>query len=339
MKIGTLCYATDQGLGILAKAFYDHGVITHPMIVRHGHHHTHDEWYPDAPAIGNLNNLPWICDYVSNLDAMLFFETPFNWAIIDYCKSVGIPTVLMPMYECMPKQLPKTPDLMICPSELDLQFYPDGIHIPVPVEVKWRQRVKAQVFVHNAGHGGLKGRNGTRELYDALPYVKSSVNLILRAQERVCAELQEHNTTLKIGNVTVDYRYGTEAMENLWEEGDVFVFPEKFNGLSLPLQEAYAAGMLVMATDRFPINRWLPQGPLIRAQESKINSISGRCNNFRESIISPHDIAKKIDEWYNLDISAFSNQGHLWARSMSWDVLKPRYMQALEQLILKEKKP
>ena len=27
MRVGTICYATDQGLGILAKSFYDNGII------------------------------------------------------------------------------------------------------------------------------------------------------------------------------------------------------------------------------------------------------------------------------------------------------------------------
>jgi hypothetical protein len=33
MKVGSLVYATDSGLGILAKSFYDNGIITRSMVV------------------------------------------------------------------------------------------------------------------------------------------------------------------------------------------------------------------------------------------------------------------------------------------------------------------
>lgn len=318
MRVGTLAYATNQGLGILVKSFYDHGILTDVLIVRHGSRITHTSWYPDADVM-SINDFEKAKRFADQMDVMFFFETPFDWRLIPYCKEKGIKTVLMPMYECMPSNLPYMPDLIINPSLLDQQYYPQGVHIPVPVEVPWKARFEARTFVHNAGHGGLKGRNGTKELLEAMPFVQSPISLILRTQEPI--NWYRSDTRIKLVVGTVPY-------EDLWEVGDVFIFPEKFNGLSLPLQEARAAGMLVMAADRFPMNQWLPNEPLIPVGRYEQDRIGG-CNAFPSAVIEPKAIAQKIDEWYGAGILAFSQGGRSWAEAHSWEVLGPRYQKAL----------
>ncbi len=348
MKVGTLCYATDQGLGILAKSFHDAGVVTHPLVIRHGSRHTHDEWYPGAPQCTDLSKQLWMLqDFCKSVDVMLFFETPFVWPLIDFCRENKIKTVLMPMYECMPKVLPYQPDAIINPSALDQQYYPSGTFIPVPVEgIEWKKRERARVFVHNAGHGGLKGRNGTDEFMEAIRLVKTPAEFIVRSQDVMRPALYAMRDHWRYVG------YGTIPREKLYDEGDVFIFPEKFNGLSLPLQEARAAGMLVMCGDRFPMNDWLPtkvynahrkgdplffaphaRNPLIPVDHYNLNAVSGRCNEFHEAVFSPEKIAAKIDEWYDRDISQYSQSAIEWAKSMSWEALKPRYMKFFEETI------
>ncbi len=280
MKVGSLVYATDQGLGILAKSFFDHGIIGNPLVVQHAHHVTHRDWYPYSAIvpIRGLSREPFrqlIRDYCKAQDVMLFFETPFDWGLIDYCQEKGVKTVLMPMHECTPAKLPYLPDLFLCPSMLDFRCFQvtgaDGAndgplvkYLPVPVKVEWKQRERARVFVHNAGHGGLIGRNGTREVLEAWNRAEAPAKLILRSQEPLGFGLDDQtvrdaNTGRWKGLRTRTIKTGTIPHGQLYAEGDVFLFPEKFNGLSLPLQEARAAGMLVMATDRFPMNQWLPR--------------------------------------------------------------------------------
>lgn len=329
LRVGSLVFATDQGIGILAKSFYDAGVVTDVMVVRHGKRPERDDWYPGAKRITCLNDdkqLRKIMDFCQSVDVMLLFETPFVWSLFDWCGFQGKKTALMVMYECMPKVLPSQPDLILCPSLLDLQYYPQGKYLPVPVTQRWYQRDRAEVFVHNAGHGGLKGRNGTRELMEALDYVKSPAKFIIRTQE----DFGRHSIVSKSPNVVV--YSGTLPYDSLYQEGDVFVFPELFNGLSLPLQEARAAGMLVMSTDRFPMNTWLPREPLIRVSGTCTSNVSPRCNDFEQSIIDPRDIAAKIDDWYGKDISAYSQEGREWAKTMSWEALRPKYVKVLEDL-------
>lgn len=263
LKIGCPLYATDQGIGILAKAFHDHGLITHPLIIAHGKHPTHQEWYPNAPIVYNLSLS--FREWARELDVLLCIETPFDWSLYSFCREHKIRTVHIPMYECTQPSRFKSPidcpNLFICPSALDLRYFENlstttpAIFLPLPVEVPHRLRTKAEVFVHNAGHGGLLGRNGTAEFMEALRYVRSMAQFILRSQTPI------DKSKLPYDGDRVDIRVGNLPYDSLFADGDVFVFPDKFSGQSCPLEEARASGMLVMGSDRFPHNTYLPNNP------------------------------------------------------------------------------
>lgn len=329
MRVGSIVFATDQGLGYLAKDFFDNGLLTDVLVLRHGQRREHDEWFPGQPRIGSLSQLRDsmdVANWMTKMDAMLFLETPFDWNALSLYKSMGVKTALMPMHECEPDPLPATPDLFINPSALEQQIYGGGIHIPVPVpsHIQWRKRGIAQTFVHNAGNGGLAGRNGTKQLLEAWRLVRSPAKLIVRMQEPppgLCAI-----------DPRIEIITGTVHAEQLYDRGEVFVFPEMFNGLSLPLQEACASGMAVMATDRFPTNTWLPHEPLIPCHTHIRSRLAGRLRWFDQAVLDVLDIASTIDAWYGKDVGHLSEQGRLWALQNSWQELKPMYLKALSEL-------
>ncbi len=333
MKVGTLCFATERGLGYLAKSFYDNGIITDVAVLNHGKIPTQLQWYPGSLYITRrpLPN-PQMKKLIEDADVMLFFETPFDWELIKYAKQVGTKTALMTMYECSPtpKNMPHKPDLFICPSVLDADIFHKENHvfIPVPVEVPWTQRTKALRFVHNSGYIGLNGRNGTLELLQAMQYVESPIELTVRCQEpRGLTKLQQ-----QVPKVLNDKRVKFEGhvpYEDLYKHFDVSVAPEKFNGLSLPLQEAHAQGLLVMTTNRYPHNTWLPTEPLIPVKEYITAKVAGRFMSFSQAVLEPKLIAQTIDQWYGRNITEQSTIGKYWAEGMSWASLKPKYIEAL----------
>lgn len=346
LKVGSVVFSTWQGLGVLAKDFYDHGVVTDVAVIRHGKHPENDDWYPRALRINDLHSpvqLQALEAFAETVDVMLFFETPFHWPLIDHCRRKGVKTALMTMYECMHEVPPAQPDLYLCPSKLDLKYYPKGVLLPVPVDaekVVWKLRERAQTFIHNAGHGGLKGRNGTEEVIRAYQHVRSPARIIIRrqpqfhgykkvgqpmglARESCCIDIDP-----KVGK-RLEIRVGTIPYADLYTEGDVFLFPERHNGLSLPLQEARAAGMLVMAGDRFPMNDWLPREPLIPVSGYTRDRVSPQFHEFDRAEYDLKIIAAKIDEWHNADISEYSKQGREWAESMSWSKWRGEYLKVL----------
>lgn len=325
LRVGSLAYATDSGLGLLAKSFYDAGVVTDVVVVRHAHFRTHDDWYPGAEHVPVRGGLPDAAvRLLGRVDAVLFFETPFWWELIPRARDRGVRTALMPMYECMPARLPHEPDAFLNPSPLDQRYYPSGQFLPVPVEDEvrgwWRRRGEARAFVHNAGHGGLNNRNGTGVLLDAMRHVRSPLRLVIRTQKPL---------QWSVADPRVEVRVGTVPRRELYAEGEVFVFPEKFNGLSLPLQEAHAAGMAVVCGDRFPLNTWLPRESLIPVAGYERDRVSPRCHEFDSAVIRPEDVAATMDAWYGRDVRHLSDAGRAWAGENSWERLRPRYLEAL----------
>lgn len=301
-KVGMICLATEQGLGYLARDFYNNGLIDYVYIHEHSSRQNHREWYPRESIVSSYEEL------IEKSDTIFGIETFFNWKVVPQARAKGKQTVMMPMYECT-GVMPYQPDLVLAPSLLDLKYYPDATLVTVPVDVPQRLRTQAKVFVHNAGNGGLGGRNGTRELVEAMKHVKSPIKLIIRSQIPIPLCVDDR----------IETRIGT--FENIWDEGDVFVFPEKFNGLSLPMQEAHAAGMVVMGTDRFPMNTWLPKEFLIPVESYRKERIAVE---FDSAQLSPLNIAQCIDKLYNQTITNYSEQGMKWGEAHSWKNLTPQ---------------
>lgn len=311
MVVGSIVYSTFQGLGVLAKDFYDNGIFTEVLVMHHRHRTNNYDWYP--------NRIADVHEFLDKIDVLLLFETFFDRPILDEARKKGKKIIMMPMYECTPYK--EDYDLMICPSALDYQIYNDlgenceQVTVPVPdIILKGaKQRKKAEIFVHNAGNGGLGGRNGTKELIEAMRYVKSPIKLIIRTQLH----------DFKCNDPRVDIRKGTFAYEHLYQEGDVFIFPEKFNGLSLPMQEAYASGMPVMCGERFPMTEWLQKEFMFPVKDY---TTERTFVEFKIAQYNPSAIAKKIDEWYGKDISSYSQMGIDWGRENSWSKLKSKYI-------------
>lgn len=325
---GTITYATQSGLGRLARSFYEHGLIDDVFVIEHPHFPRVPEWYPEAPSTTRHQpDRRAMTEWALAHDVMLFFETPFIWDLVAECRSHGVYTVIMPMYEWMPAITPSEPDLWLCPSLLDLQYYPQGTFVPVPTEVPWSLRKRARVFVHNGGYLGARYRNGTLTVLKALPLVRSPIRLILRAQnQEVHALLRQTPGVLK--DPRLDLTIGIVPEDELLI-GDVCLRPEKFNGLSLPLQEAACAGLLCMTTNRFPMNTWLPTDPLIPVESIQQVRVAGTCHEIDECFISPKVLAEHIDRWYDRDITDYSAQGEEIASRLSWSTLLPIYQRLL----------
>lgn len=266
---------------------------------------------------------------------------------------------MITMYECTPIHHAH-PDVYLCPSVLDMDYFADpgvsldlnsqehkyrdlwkmveGIGgtrsawVALPVEYPWRERTRAEHFVHNGGYLGMKTRaggvmrEGTTTLIESMKHVRSPIRLTIRVQENVPGGYQR----IMAGDPRIQYRPETVRYEELYREGDVCVGAQRWNGCSLPLQEAFASGMLVMNTDRYPMNTWLPNGPLVPVRDwIKGACIGGSYTRFDEANVHPEDLAAKIDEWYGKDITGLSHWGRRWAERMTWKALRHKWLEVL----------
>lgn len=332
MIVGSVCLSTPQGLGYLTRDFFRNGLIDEVLIQSHGTKQDNPEWFEKKKCDLTIRtNWPYSVDlaieekdvvsnFLNKIDLLLVFETYFNLEIISMAKKKNVKIVYFPMYEITP--YPVYADAFCATSDLDYDYYTKlyagktkvkRLNIPVPKEISWKKRETAKVFIHNTGNGGTFGRNGTQELLNSLQFVKSPIKLIVRSQ----------SLTFKSDDPRVEIVSESVPFEKLWTEGDVFIFPEKFNGLSLPIQEAFSSGMSIMCGNRFPMNNWLPQELLIPIDHYETKNITNV--KFKSAIFSEKNIAKTIDLWYNKDISTFSELGKDWGERNSWGNLIPQY--------------
>jgi glycosyltransferase involved in cell wall biosynthesis len=329
-RVGCINYAHRRGLGYLMRDFHRNGIVTDVCVVKHpGVPSCADEWYPPGTPSVQLRRLDMrvMQDFCAGMDAMVFFETAFDWSLIPFCRSRGIQTYLVPMYECCPVGH-EPPDVYLCPSLLDMEYFKKNSRfLPLPTEYPWRLRTTAQHYIHNGGYLGLRGREGTTLLIEAMQYVRSPLKLTSRVQENVDAAHQR----MMAHDPRIEYIAGTVPYEELYASGDVVVMPQKFNGCSLPMQEACASGMVVMASDRVPANSWLNRDPLIPVNGYNRNvRIGGGYLPFDEAIITPQDIAATMDQWFNQDVSALSLAGKEWAERHSWAALGEQWKRAVQ---------
>lgn len=302
MTIGLIARCDNSGLGAMSWELANHVKFDQIKLQSNGRYKTYPERFYNV--VEDLTT-----------DIVVGIETMYG-----YQKKEGQKTILIPMYECSYKAEVAKMDKVIAVSLLDKQYYPQAKFLPWPINtdlIHFKKRDRANVFVHNAGHGGLGGRNGTAELIEAMKFVKSNIKLIIRSQIPI-KEIEDPRIDVMVRDF--------ENYWEIWGEGDVFIFPEKFNGLSLPIQEAIASGMPIMSTDRFPFNAYLPRKIMIEPAGFTREQIAV---GFDMAILDPQKIAAKIDQWAGKSIADLSEEmGHL-AGMLSWKQLKSQWEQIL----------
>jgi len=190
----------------------------------------------------------------------------------------------------------------------------------------------AHRFLHVAGRPAIHDRNGTADVLRALPHVRSKITVTIRCLLPGYVDALVRVMKLRIPP-HVELVIAEDDVDDYWElyaGQDILVMPRRFGGMSLPIQEAMAAGMPVILgahdvyaqahgrrgwvvpsrkTDRFMAKTWI--------------DVYG---------VNERDLAAKIDE-FATDATLFVDgqaAARDWAHRHSWDSLKPRYVELLE---------
>lgn len=336
-KLGLVTRCDDSGLGSLSQDFFKYLEPDKVMTV-YGRYNNHPERFPNAIICNQgMPTLQQIRDFIKDIDVLITFETPYNWNLISEAKKAGVKTVIIPNYEWTSANPPVEPDLWLCPSKLDLEIFKEegrnAEYLPIPIDrtkIQFKLRTRANTFVFNNGHGGSIGRNSAREMMEAIARVTSNMvnppKFIFRSQVQIDATIRLPNVSLLLGEATKD---------KLFDEGDVFVFPHKFDGLSLPIQEAMAAGMPVITTDFFPFNEILPKELLFPYDEKCKGKLDEDTREIDIHLIYPRDLADKIKEFAGQDITELSKKMNDLAETYSWFNLKDKYIELLNNLCQK----
>lgn len=325
--IGT-CYNT--GISHIAAGFAEH-LDMKVLLVDHKPFTKFPERFKNHRQTKEISraDIDWL---LTDIDVLFTIETPYEWQIYAEAQKRGIKTVLMPMIEWLNRSRPelKNVDLYVCPSTYTFDALPGVNKVLVPCEVpvdlkkfKTRKITEARVFLHNAGHGGVMGRNSTLELMAAIKLVKSDAQFIIRSQFQIPHKVQDSRVKYIEGNVQ-DYW-------DLYEFGDVWIMPWKYGVAALGLQESMAAGMLPVITDMPPFREYMPKELLIEPMALTKRHIHAGQNELF-ALQSPELIAKKIDELYTSDIQPLQQWANKTAKEWSWDVWKQKYQDIFTKL-------
>jgi hypothetical protein len=319
IRIGLIGRADLGGLGIETRAFVKHMKPTKLMLVKIGtYQHFFDE-FPGATIVsGNPTNKD-LEEFIKDIDVLFCLETPYNWEAFNIARKRGIKSVLRINYEWLLQDLPSMPDVFINPVDWYMEKCPKGtVYLKYPVDREkhpFRLRTKANTFLHIVGHGGGFGRNGTKELFEALRHTKSDFKLIVHSQMKL-ETINDPRIIWRVGN------YKDES--EMYKDADVLLYPRLYAGQSLPMNEAMSAGLAIMMTDMSPQNKFLPKELLIPTCGMTALMIS---RPLEMAVVDPKDIAQKIDEWAGKDITRFSQESDRIAEEMSWETLKPKYLE------------
>ena len=335
-RLGLIARADNTGLGIQTKEFYDHMKPTKTLVVDisalTGYANDFSR-YPDATiAQGFEVDNAVYKEFLKDLDVVFTVEAAYNHALYTHARQMGVKSVCQYNFEFLGelenRELPR-PDLYLAPSpwrmeEVKVLGVPvKYLHVPVNRELfPFKLHTQAKKFLHIAGHTTASDRNGTAILLDALPFIKSDVEITIRTQAALPRPYTDHR--LKI------IREDTPNYQDLYQGEDVLLLPRRYGGLSLQLNEALSLGMVPIMTDVAPQNEFLDPDLLI--MPTRFETIMGKAT-IDVASCTPEALAEKIDWLASVNIQHYSRQSDKLASERSWHSMKPQYEKVLCDLL------
>lgn len=295
MKLGIIGYANNSGLGIMTQDLINQFDIDYHLVIPGAEKGT-DESLSNAKY--KISAKQWtpseieVLTLLKEVDVVITVETTYYPDLFKLCKEHNVRSVFIPMWEWFEWDKYQGADMYICTSKATYYYLIETFNpvkhdahmnnvvaIPWPVDTdkfRFRERGnKGKVFVHNAGFGGLNYRKGTLEVVDAFRRIRlENIKLILRTQRPI-----ERYPFYKeiIGDKRIEvHSKDFESNEEMYEMGDIYLYPARYDGQALVAQEAMACGFPVFVTDAEPMNEFSDDAffrvPLLEKEKIRIHN-------------------------------------------------------------------
>jgi glycosyltransferase involved in cell wall biosynthesis len=291
------------------------------------------DWYPHATWIKGLPTPHDWQRWMQGLDVVFSAETFYGQHAFRIARNMGVKTVLQANFEFLDRQ--DQPTLWAAPSLWRYNEWPNPkIHLPVPVETEHftpTTATRASHFLHIVGRPAVHDRAGTIDTLRALQNVQhTDITVTITSQEPGYIRSLMLTAGIKLpDNIDLHIREGDRAdYWDLYTDQHVLIAPRRFGGLSLPMQEAVAAGMPVISTAVSPQKNWLPPEWLVAASPAGEFHAKQLIDLWTADHIA---LAEKISRFANNPVfyRQASEQAVAIAKSLSWSELKPLYEQVL----------
>ncbi|MCY0924334.1 MULTISPECIES: glycosyltransferase [unclassified Streptomyces] len=345
-RVGLLAFATDTGLGIQTRSLHKWLEPARTMLLDIGelnHMPVHANWYEYDVRTHGVPSRSDIEDFVSDLDLVIYCETPLNYDLLRYCRDQNVKTVCQPNYELLDYMTPSEqrrptiprPDLFIAPSPWhleDIERIGSTRYLPVPIDLSGlpqRDITRAREFFHVAGRPAFKDRNGTLAFIKAVKSVRP-----LMPDAVFTLYCQQPNDALRraLDGSGIRLVGHVPRPADIFQTGDVLVLPRRYGGLCLPAQEAIGSGIPVLMTDVSPNNIVLPREWLVPVRpEVTTIRIRGRVDVYTADV--PKLARRILDLYRHPDaVRHMHEQAKELAAGMRWEEKLPLYKRALSDL-------
>ncbi len=259
MKVGLIArceYA--RGLAIQTKNMFDNFDVDRVLLVRrHPDHLDCDErpeWYPGATEVqyDHINHtLPQeiVMDWLQGLDVVFTVETPYDWRLPDWARSMHVRTVIQGNPEfyrldqphLMPASLAGSdpmPTAWWWPTPWRTARLPQGSIIPVPMpDIAPVAAVAEPRFLHVVGKRAFEDRNGTDVVINSLRSIGEPCDFTING---FGWELPQIGVPINSPVRLLVEHVGVEDRWSMYRDQSILVLPRRYGGLSLPALEAAA---------------------------------------------------------------------------------------------------
>lgn len=289
--------------------------------------------YPNAQISTDWTAHPRrVMEFLDGLDYVYTAETTYGHRFTEFANMMGVKVVVHSNPEfCDYIANPRLPFpyMLACPTGWLYDRIPEPkMLLPNPVATerftgREGKNSPAVNFLHIVGRPAANDRNGTETLLQALPFVKSNINLTIRCLDKTYAQtcmnrMSGGRVSLYIPDNEIDDYW------NLYTGYDVLIMPRRWGGMSLPIQEAMGAGMPVILGAHDIYAGQLPYDWSVASKYSgqfQTRTMVDMCD------CDPVALAQAIDRFATDEQFARMGYGsaETWAERHSWGALKPQY--------------
>lgn len=346
IRCGLIGRAEETGLGRMSKDAVRNLPIADSIVVDVHHPQPMDlEPFGSAPVVDPKTPAyeKAVRNMLARIDTLLVLETPYDPRVYEWAREADVLTVCvaMPEYDIPDRW---RADIVVNPTNyLHDRLPPGSLVFPWPVDLDYivfRPREKAETYLHIVGQPCSQDRNGTQLVLRAFAAMPD-LHLIVRSQEKVKQPVSAANIEYRIENVA--------NVSDLYQEGDVLVYPRRYAGQSLPCMEAQAAGLPLICLDRDPERDWTMSTALIPAFVKNSWPVIRRSSRDVKAAHNPgyspvdvydaliSDVIETVDRVKApYIVESLSNYSRARAKKMSWEELGPSWLRILEGRCLQD---
>jgi len=314
VTFGLIVRATETGLGYQTREIYRHlnpdltVVIDMSQVPGHAQDRQHFDWYPDGivttwrgvrtPLINKS-----VVRQLAEMDTVMSVETWYDLAIPREARR----SILYVNPELFGRE-PAT-QYWVPTSWLVDRLPPHTRVVPMPVntDLPWEA---GEGLLHVDGVGAAADRNG--------------LEITLRAAKAAGVDV---NVASQQADLNLAYGTRVEAADpvDLYRHGSVLIMPRRYGGLSLPVQEAMAAGLAVVMPDCAPNPQTWPVKTFGGKWGGKVALPGGL---IRQYVPDWRDLASVLRDmgW----VPEYQERSRIWAASHSWDLLGDTWRELLK---------